>query len=427
MITIVLFVIHLSVIFLLSFWIRGNQAPEMKPFFWTALIMKLAAGIGLGLLYKYHYSVGDTFSFFDDASVLSKIFWKDPLAYFSILLSSDDSGVILNLLGNIQQRSLFLVKIVSGVNIVTGDSYWLTSIYFSLVSFGSAFWFFKKIATVFSGSKLAAAIAFLFFPSFVFWSSGIIKESLAMAGLFILAGIFISLLTYSKLLWWEWLLALLSVFVVWNLKYYWIAVFLPVAITTLVIHFLTRKIQLKASLKILLWTAVFLIICFGVTLVHPNFYLENFLNVLVENYNEFIRVSLPTNVIHYQLDPTWESVFLNTPLALLSGLFRPFIWEATNTLQVLVAIENLVVLLLFLTSIMSLKAISKSSHKVLMFSTVVYILILCLFLALSTPNFGTLVRYKVGFQPFLIFILLVDNVLFSWLKLKIHKVFPSIV
>lgn len=424
MIPVLLFGIHLSVIFLLSLSIWRKQTPEVRPFYWPALIMKLAGGIGLGLLYKYHYTVGDTFSFFEDATTLSKIFWKDPLSYVNFLVSSDESEAILNLLGNKQPRSLFLVKIVSAVNIVTWNNYWLTSVYFSLVSFGSAFYLFKRMTTIFSGSKLAAAIAFLFFPSIVFWSSGIIKESLALAGLFMLSGIYISLLTNAKPLWWEWLLAFLSVFLVWNLKYYWIAVFIPIVATTFLVHTITKKTQLKVNLKILIWMASFLIICFGVTLVHPNFYLESFLNVLVENYNDFVRISPAENVVHYQLEPTWWSVLLNSPYALLTGFFRPFIWEARNVLQVLVAIENLFILILALTSLTNLLEIGKSKYRVLIFSTSVYIVILCLFLALSTPNLGTLARYKIGFQPFLIFMLLVDNIMLNWLKVRLIKVFP---
>jgi hypothetical protein len=419
--------VHLTIIFLLSFWMWKKQTLRVRLYFWPALVMKLAAGIGLGLLYKYHYSVGDTFRFFDDASVLTKIFWEDPVSYFNILISSDDSGSIVTLLGSIQQRSLFLVKIVSGVNIITGNNYWLTSLYFSLVSFVSAFLLFEKVTTTFSGSKLAAAIAFLFFPSIVFWSSGIIKESLAMAGICMLSRIYISILANTKPAWWEWILTILSVVLVWNLKYYWTAVFIPVAITTIFVYTATRNFNLKARYKIVIWMILFLIICFGVTLVHPNFYLENFLQVLVQNYNEFIRISPSENVIHYQLTATWASVVFNSPLALLSGFFRPFIWEATNLLQVMVAVENLLVLVLCVTSVMSLHTICNSPYRLLIFSTLVYIVILCLFLALSTPNLGTLTRYKVGFQPFFVFMLLVDNVLFIRLRSKLGRVFPSLV
>ena len=168
---------------------------------------------------------------------------------------------------------------------------------------------------------------------------------------------------------------------------------------------------------------LFLVVCFGVTLIHPNFYLERFLQVLASNYHEFIQLSSPGNLVHYDLQPTWWSVIYNSPLAISSGLFRPFIWEASNVLQVIVSIENLFVLTLTLAALFRLPSLKSSSYRLLIFSSIVYILILCLFLALSTPNFGTLARYKVGFQPFLIFILLADSPVLRWLELK-RQSFP---
>ena len=172
-----------------------------------------------------------------------------------------------------------------------------------------------------------------------------------------------------------------------------------------------------------MWVASFLVFCFGITLIHPNFYLENFLQVLIENYNQFIRISPHENVVHYQLEPTWASVIYNSPLALISGFFRPFIWEAHNFLQMGVSIENLFVLILFFVALSKWRSISESPHRLLIFSSAVYIMILCVFLALSTPNFGTLARYKVGFLPFLVFMLLAENSALNWIKLKLSKFF----
>jgi hypothetical protein len=384
-------------------------------------VLKLVAGIALGLVYKYHYLVGDTFGFFEDACKLTELFRKAPSTYVNFLMTGDESDILSGLLINTQSRSLFLVKIVSLVAIFTGDNYWITSLYFSLISFWSSFLLVQKITTAFPVAKLAAAIAFLLVPSVVFWSSGIIKESLALTGLFVLVRVYIGVLTNSKPFWWEYLLTPIAVIIVWNLKYYWIAVFIPVMMTTLLVYFITQSTKLKSTSKILIWITSFLLFCFGVSFVHPNFYLENFLQVLVENYNQFIRISPYENVVRYQLEPTWESIIRNSPLALVSGFFRPFVWEAHNFLQIVAGIENLFVLILFLITFSKWKSVRESPHRLLIFSSVIYILILCLFLALSTPNFGTLARYKVGIQPFLVFMLLSENSALNWLKLKLSK------
>jgi hypothetical protein len=418
-----LFGIHLGIIFFLAFLFWRQQDDQLRPYFWPALLLKLAAGVALGLIYTYHYLAGDTFGFFEDACKLTELFWNTPGTYFRILIAADESEQMSGLLLNTQSRSLFLVRIVSLVALITRNNYWVTSLYFSLISFFAGFLLFKKLSSAFPATKLAAAIAFLFFPSVVFWSSGIIKESLALAGLFILVHVYLTLLTSMKLSWWEYLLTPIAAIVVWNLKYYWMAVFMAVSSTTLLIHFITQRTMLKPSIKILIWVGTLLVLCSCITLIHPNFYFENFLQVLTENYNQFVRISSADNVVHYQLEPSWQSILYNSPLAMVSGFFRPFIWEAHNMLQLASGIENLFVLILFFVLLVKWRSISESPQRLLIFSSAMYIIILCVFLALSTPNFGTLARYKIGFQPFLVFMLLAENSALNWMKLKLNKLF----
>ena len=96
-------------------------------------------------------------------------------------------------------------------------------------------------------------------------------------------------------------------------------------------------------------------------------------------------------------------------LAIFSGLYRPFFTEATTVLQFLSAAENFLLLIMTATALMRIKNIVKGKHRLLIFSLIIYIIVLCIFLALSTPNFGTLSRYRVGFLPFFVFLLIAEN------------------
>ncbi len=80
------------------------------------------------------------------------------------------------------------------------------SLYFSAISFFSSWFLVQKINRLFEGVQPAAILGFLFFPSVVFWSAGVIKESLAMAALFFLSLIFLKVWKREKLHWIEWLL-----------------------------------------------------------------------------------------------------------------------------------------------------------------------------------------------------------------------------
>jgi hypothetical protein len=121
------------------------------------------------------------------------------------------------------------------------------------------------------------------------------------------------------------------------------------------------------------------------------------------------------------------SVLYQAPKALISGLFRPFLWEAWNVFQVLVAVENLILAALFLTSIPRWKEIFTGGNSLLVLSVLVYVVLLCVFLALSTPNFGTLVRYRVGFLPFFVLLMSINNPFALGLERFIQRSFPKLV
>ena len=55
-------------------------------------------------------------------------------------------------------------------------------------------------------------------------------------------------------------------------------------------------------------------------------------------------------------------------------------------------------------------------HGIFVIAVLLYILVSAVLLAFSTPNFGALVRYKSGFMPFLVYIILADFPLIRLLK-----------
>ncbi len=91
-----------------------------------------------------------------------------------------------------EPRALFLSKVVSVFGLFTASNYWIISCYFSCLAFAGAWYLVKIIRRCNAHYTLAAVLAFLFFPSVVFWSSGIVKESLAMASLYFLSAVFLS-------------------------------------------------------------------------------------------------------------------------------------------------------------------------------------------------------------------------------------------
>jgi hypothetical protein len=406
MIVIVL-LLNSLVIGFLSWLISKKMETPVKKMFWAALLLKLMAGIMLGLVYTYYYKESDTFQFFADARVLNAFAKEHPLHYFDFLWTDDVNFPVWDMLQHLQSRSLFFVKFLSLINFITGENYWISSLWFSFLSFLGCWYLFRQLTDLIKDAIPPAAISLLFFPSFVFWGSGIIKESIAIGALSFIVGFFLKLLTRQRPIIIEWLLMPVAAYFLWNLKYYWAAVLFPTLITSLVmVYGVFPFFKLRAIMQFIVWMAFFTVFCIGTSFLHPNFSLEVLLEVIVDNHHQFINVSKEDGVIHfYQLTASWLSVVLNAPWAFLSGLFRPFITESVSGLKLVSALENLLLLILCITNLKNLKRINSSPYQLIIYSAMVYVALLCIFLALSTPNLGTLSRYRIGFLP--VFLLLI--------------------
>jgi len=394
--------LNLAFIFSVLWWIWKSEISSIRKFYWPAVLLKLLAGILVGVIYSSYYTDSDTFFFFNEAVTGASKINNGVNEYFNFLFSSSDdyySG---------EDRMNFFIKITSLFCLLTGNNYWITSLYFSFVSFLSAWWLVKLISNYFPNNTISALVAFLFFPSCIFWSSGILKESIALAALFYLTGIFLQVWVINRINLFQIVAVIISVWVGWNLKYYYFGLLIPILLSAWVGRFLSSKRKLSTAGEFVLLLFIFFVCLIGASFMHPNFSLNKILNVVVSNNQMFVTLSSYHDVIHfYNLKATWLSLITNAPWALFSGLFRPCIWEAENIMQVLASLENLCLLVFALISVGSIPPILKSENRLLIFGTLMYCVLLCVFLALSAPNFGTLARYRVGFLPF--FVLLIAN------------------
>jgi hypothetical protein len=404
--TLILFLEVLGLAWLTRYYLRSRSlsAPKLAS---VALGLKLLAGVGLGMLYFDHYGSGDTISYWHDGVRIADLFRGDPIG--SLTFFWDDSNLpdFTSLLQHQAPRSLFFSKFSGIAALMTLDTYWAMASVMSLLSFLGAWFLFRELEATWPSERNAAIIAVLFFPSVVFWSSGLIKESVGLASLYVLIALGLSANRGWTYGWKSIPLVLVALWIGWNLKYYWLGIFLPVAIPTLLVMMTINYRPAWRRYDLLLWTLLFALLLVGATNSHPNFYTSRFLEVICENNLEFTRLSDPPRLVQYlNLEPTVPSILLNAPAALIAGLFRPFVWEAFNTLSLLASLENLMLLLLVIQALPALRSVFGSPNRVFVLSALVYVLLLTTFLALSTPNFGTLSRYRIGAVPILVYLCL---------------------
>lgn len=398
---------HFILIFVVGYLLARRWQETKSKLFWSAFISHITAAMVLGLVYQHYYSTNDTWEFFKQASKLADFAKTDFPSYVKLLFNFDwDQRPYFE---THDFRSIVFVKIVSLFCLLNANSYWVCAGYFAMISFAASWFLFRKVKTHFAESAVAGTIAFLFFPSVVFWSCGIVKETLALASLYLLTGIFLSFYYAKKIGKLDFTLAFIASVILWTLKYYWAGVFFIAVISALVLQFLSSKVTMRKNVLTISYFFVFALIGVAVSFLHPNFYLHRFLEVLVENHDAFIKLG-GNNLIHfYRLTPSTDSIVINSPLALLSGIFRPFLGESEGVFGLMASVENFFILILFISFLWGLKKQLRPSITILTLAVVSYCVVVCIFLALSSPNLGTLSRYRVGFVPFLIFLLTYRN------------------
>lgn len=405
--------------------------------YYPALFFKIIMGLLLGCIYHYYYGYGDTLLLFEDGATLAHVADQDFFHYLNILLSDQELSTALHYGQN--PRALFFAKFISPVAWFTQGNYWLTSIYFSLLGFFCS-WYLCLALVRYYRQALAVAVSFLFYPSAVFWSAGIIKECVAVGMVCLIVGMMLHIIhqkdvptildifglwgpnhggtkSRSRLLgrcphrpkctavWLKGSVRILALLfcgvILWQLKYYYAAVLFPLVISSMALY----RLRIAFYQKTLMMTGACGLIVLMLSFLHPNLEASRILYALVSTHDMIFEASDAGNVIRYQsLEPTWQRVGYNFPLALVSGLFRPLPGDGYSLLHKVVQLENVLLLLSMVTALYCLVRYKKSiAEKQLFFAMLTYVMTLSALLALSSPNFGTLMRYKAVYLPFLVY------------------------
>ncbi len=413
------FFIHIPLLgFGIKFAFEQTHQSPLRRFFWTGIGFKLLAGTILGILYLYYYPYqGDTWVLFDESALLGKLAFRDPSAYLRTLLLQDVAHaqhyVVLTLAE--QPRAFFMAKLLSVINLFTFNNYWITGWYCSLFAFWGLWRFANALVIRLAAHPMVAAIACLLLPSVVFWSSGVLKETIAVGCIGYLLSLLLSYPLKSRQIWHS-AGCVASLWILWQIKFYYLGTLLPVCAAWIASNAISRLLP-HSPLSSLRW--IHLLLCAGMFHLLPIAYelltSQSFLASLIANHDATVRVSQPGSfVVFSSLQPTLLRFLQYFPLALWSGWFAPLPWQAQNALALAAGLENLFLLVCFLACISAFlrKSVGFGLQKDTIFKTMfrqsmwLYCISLSVILAIASPNYGALVRYKVGFLPVLAFLLL---------------------
>lgn len=375
-----------------------TRKERLETHFFTALGIKLVAGLGVGILYFYYYGNGDTLRFDAAARMITGSLhtgkeWILFLYHSDLSYLSEAVPPFLD-----EPRSFFFVKILSLLYLITGESYWVASLFLSFFSFVGAWKLSLTIIRHWPRLKFSVLISFLYFPTVVFWSSGVLKDAVAYGSITLLGSLVIQGLQKEKIGLRGYLAGSLILWILWSVKYH-LAVVLILSIGVGIIYVYIKK-KFNG-----IWSYVLIILFLaGTTLVfsflHPNLRPANLVEVLWMNHEKIIRISEEWNVVRFLPYGTGLSHFLvNLPISLFAGLYMPLPWQGMGLLAKIAGTFNALVFILTLLKIYDMRKTPIRWNAWIMMG-VIYIGLLAIMMAYAAPNFGTLERYKSAYIPF---------------------------
>ncbi|WP_375581089.1 hypothetical protein ABWH96_08830 [Marivirga tractuosa] len=400
MISIIVHILILTVIF--SAVIRKISEVDDKIIFSAFMLLKISCGVLMGFLYwSYYGGIGDTIYFYEQAQALFQYFQTDRISFSEWIGFAPLSLSQAEFSAQSEPRTYFFVRLMSFLYALTQGNYFSMSIYLSFFS-GLATWSFaRELVKISKENKFVIYIALLFIPSITFWSSGLMKESLMTIAIYALG--------FSVLKWVakpsNWLyaiLAILSVFVLWKVKYYVPIALLPILVLTLLFNQTKFLREFPFPKKLMLYVGLLIVGGTGIAFIHPVFHSGRFFE-LIRISHDVIAQNTVDSIIQFQLAKNdFLFVIQNLPLAWFTGIFRPFIWEAFSFFSLIWAIEKIIfTLLVVIAIILSFKLKFNRSEKWWGIAILIYVSVLSSVITLATPNFGTLIRYEVAYMPFL--------------------------
>jgi hypothetical protein len=414
------------ILFICSFrFVRKNQDDHLiKTYFIRGIGLKILGSVAFAVYHAYIYGGGDTFGYFMTGKTITQTFFNSPSNFFNLTFYSLENNTALassidwlwdESIMYTMEANYFSARIAAVLQLFTFQSYMPTCILFSLLSFWGIWKCFKFFNLLFVNNEKAIAIGFLYFPTIVFWGSGLGKDSItlgAVCGLVVCA--FHIFITKERIF--KNIIGLIFMLVtLFILKPYVPLAFLMPLILAISFSYIARKST----------SAKFFIIPLILSLLVGAFFLLN--DIIENNFTEFSSDTITDKIVssNKNLQAAGSAFDLGIrpeninsmgdmapffPKAIIATWYRPWLWEAKNPAMLLSALEGCFLLIVSIVIIFKgiiFRPIGIIIRNPILFSLFIYCVIFSGLIGLSTSNFGTLVRYKLPCMPFLVTVLLV--------------------
>lgn len=405
--------------------IKSANDPIYKHLL-KGLSAKIFGAIGFVMLSMYYWKGGDVFTYYHAADQFTEFSFQNPSEFFKLLFSHSEginwgkyefaTGHHAFLRDN---TSFTAVKLTMIANVFAMKSFLVANILFASLSFLGVWNMYYVFCLIYPKLQKQIFFALFLIPSVILWGSGILKDTITIAGVgWIVYGV-INLIVLKRKRVISLIILIAASFAIYLLKPYILYVLYPSL-------FIWVQGNLKELIKYNLirkLVSPFIALVMGVSL----YFLSGQISEGAGKYNlDNVAETLEgfqswhTTLAHNddqsgytlgQVENTPLGMLKVAPAAITVTFFRPFLWEVRNASTLLGALEGLV--LIVITSWLILKYRLTLFKLIYKNRDILFLLIFALMFAvvvgISSYNFGALSRYKMPAQMFYVLALMLIN------------------
>jgi hypothetical protein len=317
----------------------------------------------------------------------------------------------LNLNYLLAENNYMIVRITAMLSFVTFQKYLIINLCFSMISFSGVWRLYRFFYEQYPHLHKQFAIAILYLPTFVFWSSGILKDPICTGAIgWITYGLY-EIFYKKKNLFFNTVMILIFGYLLYIIKVYILISYVPFFLLYLVLKNVNLIKNIFLRMALVLGLIVGTVIMFTGVMAQ-----------LAETLVAYGGSDITKNITSYQkaysdqeeagsnfelgveYDGSISSLIKIAPAAIVATLYRPFFWESKKLSTLLSSVESLAIMLFTLFVFYKTGPVRflRSLKEPIILYCILFALLFALFVGATTANFGTLVRYKIPCLPFYI-------------------------
>ena len=410
--------IYLLLLYALAYWIRPKVTNrDTRKYFIPGLTVKFVGAIALGLVYQFYYEGGDTLNYYNlGAKWIWEAFLDSPTKAISLITAGAEhptdafeyaSRIIF--FGDLPSYSI--VRVAGLLAIFTLNSYYAISVCFAAISFSGTWALFYALDKYSPWVGKWTALAVLFIPSVFFWGSGILKDTLTFASLGFFIYSLLEIVKWKRVTLLNFTILLGSTYVLYPIKICIAISLIPGAVLFVYFFYFSRVVK-STVMRILLTPILIVGVLYSMYFAalklgedNRKYSLDSMIETARVSAEWLYYVSQVEGGSGYSLgddDFSPPGLVRKFVPGVLVSLFRPYIWEVRNPVMLLTSLESIALFGLFSYVVLRvgpLPFLQGLLKDPLISFFIIFTVVFCFAIGVSTFNFGSLARYRIPVIP----------------------------